>query len=815
MQHDHLPRRARRARRLLLGLLVALGGWHCEGFVELESLRCGNGIIEPVADEDCDGLPADATYRCGQPGTVGACRVICEDSPCPPGWRCGLDNVCRASRNELTAPVVSRLDGQSLDLADVDGDGLLDVVTNQRDALGLGFGRGDGSFEVVPAVTTPVAERKLAVGDIDADGRADVLLPTLTEVLVLRGSEERTLRTVVTPADDAHAFAQLSLRAISPFTSDLVLSFSSPNEAGSPVLLDRPLDTSAVDALFPEGVNILARAGQLDPVDVPSAEEVVITHIGADVVHVLRLECAPDCALTLAATRTLPNRRQVLPGGAFLADLDLDGWPDLIVQVGAGGTYPILVAFGTPDGLGEFVELANVDTSPPRPLAQVVLGNINAIVDIVGDPRPDLVSPAAVFAIEGPARDPQASVVWTPEIPLNRVQVVDLDGDGALDLVGTGRESSLQAAYGRGPGEFLPRVIDFQPTIDFDVGDLDGDRRLDIVSLRQGAIAEVRFGQPAGDLTAPVHLGALGGERHAVILARLPGDATDSVLVKTTTGRYIFRGNPERRPVAPLTVEDTVRAVAVGRFFGESSSGYLLESRSEPMAGVVHHLFADGGETLRAISTTACDGTVPDGSGRSLAVDIDGDGHDELIRMHLIQGRQLRSVLVVLRIGADEVTCERAPALGTNYIPTDLRAADVDLDGRPDVVALLDRPIGPREDPYTLVAWPWTDDGPGSPIALEIPKSYEQIATLDLGEGPRLVLIGEGTAQLVSLTDGPTFTDLGRVVSAVLEARAADLDGDGIEDLVLKTATSVLTYRQATCSARQAWDGACERAEAW
>lgn len=815
------PSQHRLRRRLaLLGLAGALLGWSCDGFVELEALRCGNGIIEPVADEDCDGLPAGNAYQCGRPGTAGACRIICEDTACPPGWRCGADAVCRASRGVLGLPVVTRLDGATLDVADFDGDGLSDVVSNQQGSLGIAFGRGDGAFEVVPPISVPITNAQLAVGDVDEDGHADVLMIVgASELLVLEGRQDRTLQPVIAPAAVGPGLDPLvKMRVVPPYTTDVLLGVRGIDDGPRFEVVDRVVDDRAVRDLFSAAASLHLQVGRIGHAADPGGDVLVVSSTAGRAVRLLALTCDGDCTLTLAHDVPLPDGYTTLPNACFLGDLNLDGWPDLLVQGARGGRYPILVADGGPEGFGPMTERPALAIETNRPAPEPSLARVQGLADLGGDARPEILIPLTVFTLEGPLDSPVTAPFWVPEVPLIKPQAADLDGDGRVDLIGTGARTSLDVAYGRGDGQFLRSTLDFQTTRAVSLGDLDGDQRIDLVTALEDGVGQVFFGQPAGGFSEPVSLGAFGAFSQtppAIVTARLHDTGIDTAVIQTPEARFVFDGNPERRPVAPIQVDGDARAVAAGRF-GEGLTAWLLATSSQA-GGQRHFAIAPDGAGVVPIPGDGCEGLTSDTRGFGQVMDLDGDGVDELVRLQHMQGQgQIgRSALVILGFG-DRVTCSRTPALGARFDVIGMRHVDVDLDGQRDVVGLLSRTDRRLDDPLALVVWRWTADGPGAPVALEVPATYEQIDALDLGEGPRLVIIAEGAARMLTLAGvEPVFTDLGRVVPGVRASRVADLDGDGIEDLVLKTATSVLTYRQATCSAQEAWDGACRRNEAW
>ncbi len=72
-------------------------------------------------------------------------------------------------------------------LADMNGDGTLDVVTTGRHRVGVALGQPNGTFQSTVYYEAFGLSRTVSVTDIDADGRLDVLVDHGSYVSVLRG----------------------------------------------------------------------------------------------------------------------------------------------------------------------------------------------------------------------------------------------------------------------------------------------------------------------------------------------------------------------------------------------------------------------------------------------------------------------------------------------------------------------------------------------------------------------------------------------------------------------------------------------------
>jgi hypothetical protein len=190
-------------RILLVTALVSL--LSCAELDEVELGICGNRIHEPEFGEDCDGSAVHfgGSASCGARNSSAPCRLACtpqaSETGCPPGWGCGTDGVCRQPSGSLEGGV---LPGEVRAVGDLDGDGRDDVVLR---GLGGGAtiaffteGRNIAELFVDPA-RRPISDDPAVlpiVTRLTSDGIDDLALPLIGDDVAIRvfmGSSTRAL----------------------------------------------------------------------------------------------------------------------------------------------------------------------------------------------------------------------------------------------------------------------------------------------------------------------------------------------------------------------------------------------------------------------------------------------------------------------------------------------------------------------------------------------------------------------------------------------------------------------------------------------
>jgi len=361
----------------------------------------------------------------------------------PDTGRCGASEALACADALRFGP--HRLDAVAafqIQTRDVDGDGVLDLVTG-RDVF---FGLGDGSYEAALTFTDSSTPGLVALEDLDGSGGLDIAwmdtsTGDVTIVLTGRG------RDLSVASRLAAAGSGLDSLAFADVDGDRVLDL---------VLADR------------DGQELRVMLGLGDGTFDPASGAVAIDDLGA----------------------------------MALADVDADGHVDVLVNHVSAGEVEVLLG----DGRGGFSSgrRFKVSDGPLTVAKTLTLGDVNADghVDLVttgGTPDQQNVQ---VWLPDGNGAFELAATPQLPRYP-ERAVIADGDGDGVMDLLVPIATSALveEARFfkGNGDGTFQQamRLSSGYTALSLAVGDLDADGSPDVALAEGTGISLVR-GSPRG-----------------------------------------------------------------------------------------------------------------------------------------------------------------------------------------------------------------------------------------------------------------------------------------------------------------------------
>jgi hypothetical protein len=374
---------------------------------------CDSGDIRPCEENGEPGIQVCELYWMPDFGTYWSdCQV-----PIP---------TC--DRQPLMLSELSLHDAASqFELADLDGDGALDLVAVLPEAAAVEVALGDGAGGFLAGTTYPTelqgGTQTVAVADFDGDGSPDIAVAESSDtdaLSLLFGQAGVFAAPIVTSL--SHTPGSLAAGDFDGDTHQDLLALGGVQDAQ--LVLYRGDGNGGLTPEFhdvPGGSPFAAAAGAVAGEARP---DVVVPHNSwpdADV-----LEYAPGVGFTTIATLTGDG---VTPYGHLaIGDIDGDAAPDV-------------VAHRTPPGLQQIHTWSQLLPGPPFWVEDLRVG---AIADVDGDGRGDLIARNTdLLGIDIVYFD--IPCVQSHPLPLyaHNLAAGDLDGDGKADIV-AGNEASVK-----------------------------------------------------------------------------------------------------------------------------------------------------------------------------------------------------------------------------------------------------------------------------------------------------------------------------------------------------------------------------------
>jgi hypothetical protein len=815
---------------------------------------CGNKVIDD--GEDCDGNYGDASGGvCIAPGQASQCHFSCLDSPCPAPFTCGgIDHVCRRPAGTFTTSAsIAGESSRRVMLGDFDGDLAEDVVTVGATSR-VHFFDGHASTEqtllssdsLLPAlgvVTTDARTSGVVTSTYSIIDQTTQLPVTQGNVRVWRGSADRTLLPTVYPDVDLTSDKATAGRAISALRANQVgsdifalltingttllyyITGTEPSVTPFPI---SPLTAPLGDPGMLAGRVAVGTLGLPTCAAAPftACQAIALAFTGATDVEI-HSTCDATFAVNVlgpnhqaALTRTLPSN-DTIAGPAFLIAPSSTSAPSLYV-VGAKNTYVF-----PPDSTGCSLDTTAVVASIPSTEKPLAIGFIDDEPTFV-----DWVSPTGIHVNNGSSvvlTSAPSTTVWTDAV------IEDLNLNGLPDVVAVAQGS---IDFYNGTGSVLLNgshiTLDGEAT-HMTVGDFDGDFVDDIVVSTRGDSTglstdsiNIAFGTFTGFPAPPLSVGRLTNVQQlepAFFDYRLTGtpDFVNTLYAigddsKNDLTVSILQGSPDRLINSPYFLVDgstSLVSTAVGTFTnaspahagiaGLSATGAAPGLWFTPMTGDAQVDLANASTSkLPDGVTLALDQPGFDRSGLA-AIDVGGAPGQELL---VVQP----SAFFLTHVEASGVWPSLAYEPLQNVQNGDkgvlARVADVDDDGDDDVIVeyvdgvtnkfaariVLNAMNGTLS--FTNAAAPALPDGT---LAVTTIHSSKDGTTQLLSLSASGVYLAQMSNGVLGPWSASPVIDLSKLAAlstpiTVHDVIAGDVDGDGVDDVVIATSKGFMVY---------------------
>lgn len=460
------------------------------------------------------------------------------------------------------------------------------------------------------------------------------------------------------------------------------------------------------------------------------------------------------------------------PGSLAIADISKDGKPDLIT--GNQGSASVLLGTGT----GSF--------SAPDNVAAGSSSSSIAVGDLNGDGILDLITffskniQVQLGTGTGSFGSPTTFVSVGTII---QIKVGDVNGDGKLDMIttnigGGGGTGFISVFLGTGTGSFAPATTTLFTSYRFsiEVGDVNGDGKLDIIKANMIINnISVLLGTGTGGFVASTNF-RVGSSPQSMAVRDINSDGKPDIITANADSNNVsvFLGDGTGSLGTPTSFIAGTQpsSVAVGDMNGDGRLDIITTNSGSANVSV---LLGDGTGSF-GVATNLPVGTLPSSVG---VADINGDGKSDIITTN--QTDNTVSVLLNQQ-GVAYSNCFSQTTFPVGNGPTSVAVADVNQDGKPDVITAN---RGSNNVSVSLGTGSFgaatTFPTGNAPISVAVEDvdgdGHLDIMTANQGSSNISVLLGTGTGSFGAATSFP----LG---AAPQSMTVADVNKDGKLDVI-------------------------------
>jgi hypothetical protein len=298
------------------------------------------------------------------------------------------------------------------------------------------------------------------------------------------------------------------------------------------------------------------------------------------------------------------------------------------------------------------------------------------------------------------------AVTYAGDIQAQSVAAADFNGDGRPDLALVNDIYDLDILINQGDGRFFPFVTRAAPAsaVVMATADFDGDGRVDLAVTTQDHSLDILLGQGDGSFAAPVSYPA-GNIVAAIVVSDLDLDGHPDIAVSSTSYAggpglptslaegavdiFLNRGDGTFAPRVSYPAGKGTVTIAVADFNGDGApdvaAGNTIDNTVSVFFNQGHGTF-DLPITYEGVGGVSFNRVLSGGIGGLEAMDFDGDGRADLAVVGT-DGHGKGAITLLTNAGDGTLLAAETYALSTT--PTASAAADLNLDGLPDLAVIL------------------------------------------------------------------------------------------------------------------------------